>query len=71
MRPRWLLASLILAAALPAMAEEPESPTTKDITKLKHIEEQIDQILQVQQQLQQRFDELTEELRIVKVRTSR
>ena len=76
---RHLIFSLVLLAGavsfwsvgVRALRANEEEPQAKDVIKLKHIEEQVEQILQVQEQLAQRFTELSEEFRIVKVRTSR
>ena len=48
-----------------------QKSTAAESARLKRIEETLDELLQAQDQMKQRFAELSEELRIIKVRVSR
>lgn len=65
--------SVLVAAENPAKkpsAQEAKQPTQGDRAREARIEQKLDQILSNQQTILQRFDQVMEELRIVKVRAT-
>ena len=65
--------SVLVAAETPAnkpSAQSAKQPTQSDRARETRIEQKLDQILSNQQTILQRFDQVMEELRIVKVRAT-
>jgi hypothetical protein len=69
----WASTIKMSRAESPAASDESgaQKSTAAEQTRLKRMEESLDELLQAQDQLKQRFAELSEELRIIKVRVSR
>ena len=76
---RWVVAASCLAVLglhVLVRAEQPSRPirqlpaTDEELKAKQRIDKQLDEILEVQAAILQRYDELMEELQVVKVRAS-